>query len=85
MRYQENSKIQKQYRKKRYQEKTKGCDKIEKFLQQVIQLPYYICICTICHRNLHQRSVRSFKHKKYRILTAELYTPVKSFDEKLYI
>ena len=42
---------------------------------------YYIC--TICHQSQH--SVKLFKHEKYHILTAELYHPVKSFDEKLYI
>ena len=55
----------------------------ENFLQQVKEGPYYIC--TICHGSLYQCSVRFFKHEKYWILISELYHPVKSFDEKLYI
>ena len=62
--------------------KKKSC-KVESFLQQVKQGPYYICI--ICHRSLHQRSIRFCKHKNYQILTSELYHLVKSFEEKLYI
>ena len=61
----------------------KHCDKVDSFLQQVKQVPYYIC--TICHRSLYQRSVRLCKHEKYNILMPELYHPVKSLDEKLYI
>ena len=54
--------------------KWKNCVKVQNFLQQVKQGLYYICI--IYHL---------FKHEKYPILTAELYHPVKSFDEKLHI
>ena len=61
----------------------KSCNMVENFLQQVKQGPY--CICTICRRRLYQRSVSSFKHEKYQILTSELYYPVISFDKKLYI
>ena len=39
----------------------------------------------MCHRRLYQHIDKLFKHEKYHILTAELYHPVKSFDEKLYI
>ena len=53
------------------------------FLQEVKQGPYYIC--TTCHRNLYQHSVRLFKQEKYHILTEKLCHPVKSFDTKLYI
>ena len=35
--------------------KQKNCDKVDSFLQQVKQSPFYIC--TICHRSLYQRSV----------------------------
>ena len=52
-------------------------------MKQVKQGPYYTC--TICHRSLYQLSVRLCKHERYSILTPELYHPVKSFDEKLYI
>ena len=48
--------------KKRFQEKAKECEKVEKILQQIKQLPF--SICTICHQNLYQRSVKLFKHKK---------------------
>ena len=34
---------------------------------------------------MYQRSVRLFKYEKYQILCAELFHPMKSFDEKLYI
>ena len=70
--YQENPEILNYQEKKRY-------DKVENFLQQLKQQPYYIC--TICHRSLYQHCVRLFKHEKYDILTADLYNPVKSFDE----
>ena len=56
---------------------------VEKYLLQVKQGPYYIC--TIFHQSLYQPSVKLLKHKKYHILTAELYDPGKSFDEKLYM
>ena len=83
--YQENAehKKNKKIRYQKCQEKKKSCDKVENFLQQVKQGPYYIC--TICHESVYQCSVRFLKHEKYRILTSELYHPVKSFDEKLYI
>ena len=69
--------------KNRDVKKTKNSDQVESFLEQLKQGPYYIC--TTCHRNLYQRSVRLCKHEKYNILTPELYHPVKSFDENLYI
>ena len=34
---------------------------------------------------LYQCSVRFSKHEKYESLVSELYHPVKSFNEKLYI
>ena len=70
----------------RYQkckENKKRCDTVENFLQQVKQGPYYVCI--ICHRSLYQRSVKFFEHEKYEILLAELYHPVRSLDETLFI
>ena len=39
----------------------------------------------MCHRSLYQCSVKLFNHEKYYILSAELYHPVKSFDDKLDI
>ena len=81
-RYQENPEIHNKYRKERYQEK-KRLRNIENFLQQIKQGPYYIC--TVCHRSLYQRSVRLFKPEKYHVLTADLYHPVKSYDEKFNI
>ena len=47
------------------------------------QGPYYICL--IYHRILYQRRIRLFAYEKYHILTTELYHPIKSFHEKLYI
>ena len=81
--YQESPDIHKKYRKERhlnYQE-NKRCDKAENLLQQVKQEPHYIF--KICHRILYQCSIRLFKHEKYHILIADLYHPVKSFDEKV--
>ena len=83
---QENIELHKKNKKIRYQKcqaKEKSCGKVDKFIQQIKQGPYYIC--AICNRGLYQRSVRFFKYKKYQILTSELYQPLKSFDEKLYI
>ena len=60
------------------------CDKVDSFLLQLKQRPYYIC--TIRHRShMYQRSVTLYKHEKYNILTSELLHRVKTFDEKLYI
>ena len=72
-----------EYIKKEVPRKEKEYEKVEHFPEQVKQGSYYIF--TICHRSLYQRSVKLFKHEKYYILTAELYHPKKSFDEKLYI
>ena len=81
-----NKKIKKTKKKtgiRHVKKRKKSCNMVENFLQQVKQGPY--CICTTCHRRLYQRSVSSFKHEKYQILTSELYYPVISFDKKLYI
>ena len=115
-RYQENSKVQPEYRQCRYHEnlenkikyqkasywekteilkykdnitkrgtkkRKKRYDKVKNFLQQVKQRSYYLC--TIGNRSAYQWSVKLFKHGSYRILTAKLYHPEKSFEEKLYI
>ena len=76
-------KLIKKYQKQNYQENKKNCGKVDSFLQQVKQGPYYVC--TICHRSLYQGSVKLCKHEKYNFLITELYHPMKSFDEKLYI
>ena len=55
---------------------------MKRFCQQIRQGPYFIC--TVCHRCLYKRSIRFFENEKYRILTAELYCPVRSFNEKTY-
>ena len=39
----------------------------------------------MCQRYLHKCNVRLFEHEKYHTLNAELYCPVKSFDEKIHI
>ena len=63
--------------------KNKIClNKVEKFCQQIKQGPYFIC--TVYHQCLYKPSVRLFEHEKYHILTAELYCPVRPFDEKTY-
>ena len=85
-RYQENSEIHKINKNIRYhkcQEEKKSCGKVQNFLQQVKQGPYYIY--TKYHRNLYQCNARFFKSEKHQILTSDLYHPVKSFDEILYI
>ena len=85
-RYQENAELHKKHKKVRHQksqEQKKSSDKVDNFLQQVKRDPYYIC--TICHQSLYQRSARFLNMKKYQILISELYHPVKSFDEKLYL
>ena len=61
----------------------KSCGKVENFLQQVKESPYFIS--TASHLSLYQPRVRLFKHEKYDNITAELHHLVKSFDEKLYI
>ena len=43
-RYLENLEIQREYLKKRYHEQKKRCGKVENFILQVKQGPYYICI-----------------------------------------
>ena len=63
--------------------KKKKMWKVENFLRQVEQGPYYIS--TTCHRSWYQKSFRLFKREKYHILTVELFQPVKSLDEKLDI
>ena len=64
--------------------KNKKClNKVEKFYQQIRQGPYFIC--KACHWFLYRRSVRLFEHEKYHIFSAELYRPVRLFDEKIYI
>ena len=83
MRYQENPEILRESQKRRYQEKMKGCGSVQNFLQHVKQGPYYIC--TICHQSLYRCSVRLFKYEKYQILCAELYHPMKTFDEKMIV
>ena len=40
-------------------------------------------LSTICHQSLCQSSGQIIK--KYHILTAEMYYPVKTFNEKLYV
>ena len=99
-RYQENPGIQREYQKGRYQENTEINKNIEQrgtwitkkkrdiarsriFFNQGKQGPYYIC--AICHQSVYQRSVRVFKPEKYHIVTADLYHPVKLFDEKFCI
>ena len=57
-------------------------NKVENICQQIKQGPCFIC--TVCHWCLYKCIVRLFEHEKY-ILTAELYCPVRSFDEKTYI
>ena len=49
-------------------------------VRRFCQGPYFICI--VCPPCLYKRSVRLFYYEKYRILTAELYCPVRSFDKK---
>ena len=77
-----NPEPKKENRKKVHQ-KNKNClNKFETFCPQIRQGPYFIC--TVYHRCLYKRSVRLFEHEKY-ILTAELYYPVRSFDEMRYM
>ena len=60
----------------------KYLNKVKESCHQIRQGPSFIC--AVCHRCLYNLSVRLFEHEKY-ILTAEFYSPVKSFDEKIYI
>ena len=73
-----------QIAKKMHKNNKKCLSKIEKFCQKIRQGPYFIC--TVCHwyQRLYKHSVRLFEHEKYHIPTAELYCPVRSFDEKTY-
>ena len=68
-------------RKKRY-------NKIKSFLQQVKQGPYYIC--TICHRNLYQHSVRlslKISYSYCRLLSSSKIFYILNIlhDKKFYI
>ena len=58
-------------------------NKVEKSCQQIRQGHYFIC--TVHHRCLYKSSVGLPETEKYHILTVELYCPVRSFDENIYI
>ena len=47
MRYQKMKKNQVNITKKWYREKMEGCGRVQNFMQQLKQGPYYTC--TICH------------------------------------
>lgn len=64
-----------------YQEKTNLWQAWE-FPSENKKGSYYIC--TIYHQSLHECSVRLFI-EKYQIISADLYHPIKSFDENFYI
>ena len=75
---------QKEKTAKRYIKRKKRClSKVEKFCKQIRQGPCFIF--TMCNRCFYQCSFRLFEHAKYDILAGELYCPVRSFDEKIYI
>ena len=82
-RYQENHKKCQKIRQLKFQGNRRSCDKVDNFLEQVKKGLYYIC--TIHHRRLYRHIVTLFKQKKYHILIAELFDPLKTFDENLYI
>ena len=64
--------------------KNKKClNKVKRFCQQTKQGPYLIF--TVCHWYFYERSARLFEQEEYHILTSELFCPVRSFDEKIYI
>ena len=77
-RYPQNPEIKREYQKEGT--KKKVCEKVENFLLELKQEPYYIC--SLCHQIL---STKFFQHEKYHILIAELCHPVRSFDEKFYM
>ena len=54
----------------------KCLNKVKKFFQETKQGPYFIC--RVCHWYF-------FEQEEYHILTSELFCPVRSFDEKIYI
>ena len=54
----------------------KCLNKVKKFCQETKQGPYFIC--RVCHWYF-------FEQEEYHILTSELFCPVRSFDEKIYI
>ena len=94
--YRENSEQKREYEKKQICRQSPTKKKIWKkqiwgesstkkkiWKKQIWELirqdPYFIC--TVCHQCLYKCSVRLFEHEKYHILNAELYCPVRSFDE----
>ena len=77
----ENIVNQKKKIAKRYIKKQK-IFKVEKFCHQIRQGPIPF---VVCQQYLHKRNVRLFELEKYHILDAELYCPVRSFDEKIHI
>ena len=81
--YENNPKPKTENRKKMHKKNKQCFNKVEKFFQQIRQCPYFIC--RVCHWCLYKCNVRLFEHEKYQIITAELYCPVRSFDEKTYI
>ena len=72
--YEKNPKTKKENRKKMHKINKNRLKKLEIFSQQIKQGCY--STCKVCHWCLYKRSVRLFEHKKYPILTAELYCPV---------
>ena len=46
--------------------KVPRCDKVEHFLQQITQGPYYTC--TICNQRLYRHILRLLKPERYNIL-----------------
>ena len=81
--YDKNPEPKKENRKNMHKKNKKCLNKVKKFSQQIRQGPYFIC--TVRHRCLFKRSVKLLEHEKYQILTADLYCPVRLFDEKIYI
>ena len=72
-----------------YQEKKKR-EKVKQYLLQQVNKdpnkdPIIFAQYAIEVPTIWLRSARLLNHEQYHILTAELYHPVKSFNEKFYI
>ena len=71
-------------KKNKYKENPEPKRKYEKTnMRKILKIrpgPYFIC--AVCHWCLYKLSVRLSEHEKHHILSAELYCPVQTFDEK---
>ena len=79
--YDKNPEPKKDNHKKVHKKNKKCLNKVTKFCQQIRQSLFHLYSVSSMP---FKHSVRLFEHDKY-ILTAEFYSPIKLFDQKIYI